>query len=97
MTLTKTTTASDQLIEKVAFLIKEVDSTHRYSMSRIYGLYNEVFTTAEVPQSCASCLIRKVNQLKTWLADQPNKEDIKPVEMIKTTSKKGKKVNKSDQ
>lgn len=54
-------------IEKVENLLNEVNITHRYSMSRIYGLYNEVFSKNETPQSCASCLIRKVRELKTWL------------------------------
>lgn len=59
-------------------LISEVDKTHRYSMSRIYGLYNEVFGKNEVPQSCASCLIRKVKELRVWLAAQP--EDGQPAQ-----------------
>lgn len=59
-----------ELIEKVKLLISDVDKTHRYSMSRIYGTYNEVFGTVEVPQSCASCLIRKVKQLRGWLSEQ---------------------------
>lgn len=54
---------------EVKNLIREVDKTHRYSMSRIYGLYNEVFDKNEEPQSCASCLIRKVKELRTWLED----------------------------
>lgn len=74
MTPNKTTDKNETLKEKVASLIKEVNTTHRYSMSRIYGLYNEVFVVAEIPQSCASCLIRKVNQLKAWLAEQPEDE-----------------------
>lgn len=56
-------------IKKVKTLVQEVDATHRYSMSRIYSLYNEIFEKNETPQSCASCLIRKVNELKTWLAN----------------------------
>lgn len=79
MTFNKTTDKPETLKEKVISLIKEVNTTHRYSMSRIYGLYNEVFTVAETPQSCASCLIRKVNQLKLWLADQPKDEEEKIV------------------
>ena len=59
-----------ELKEKVRILIAEINKTHRYSMSQIYGLYNEVFSLSEIPQSCASCLIRKVNQLKSWLAEQ---------------------------
>lgn len=67
-----------ELKEKVKLLIADIDATHRYSMSRIYGTYNEVFGTAEVPQSCASCLIRKVNQLKTWLAEQNDAQPVQP-------------------
>lgn len=94
MTLTKTTQTSEILKEKVSSLLEEVNSTHRYSMSRIYGLYNEVFAVAEAPQSCASCLIRKVNQLKTWLSDQPKDEESKSPEAIQQKTKKGKKSNK---
>ena len=61
---------NEELVIRVKALVDEVDKTHRYSMSRIYGLYNEVYDTVEVPQSCASCLIRKVKQLKTWLKIQ---------------------------
>lgn len=58
------------LITDVKNLVKEVDKTHRYSMSRIYGLYNMVFDKNEDPQSCASCLIRKVKELRGWLENQ---------------------------
>lgn len=61
---------NEDLVVRVRALVDEVDKTHRYSMSRIYGLYNEVYNAVEVPQSCASCLIRKVKQLKVWLAAQ---------------------------
>lgn len=57
------------LIERTRALIDETEKTHRYSMSGIYGLYNEIYGTNEVPQSCASCLIRKIKLLKEWLAE----------------------------
>lgn len=60
-----------QWIIEVQNLIAEVDKTHRYSMSRIYGLWNRVYDKNEAPQSCASCLIRKVKELREWLANQP--------------------------
>nr|DAL98544.1 MAG TPA: hypothetical protein [Caudoviricetes sp.] len=59
-----------ELIKEVKTLIADVDKTHRYSMSKIYGLSNKVFNRNEQPQSCASCLIRKVKELKTWLDQQ---------------------------
>lgn len=74
-----------ELKEKVKLLIAEIDANHRYSMSRIYGTYNEVFGTAEVPQSCASCLIRKVNQLKTWLTEQNDTEPVQSYKRRKTS------------
>lgn len=94
MTLIKTIQTSDILMEKVASLIQEVNSTHRYSMSRIYGLYNEVFAVAEAPQSCASCLIRKMNQLKSWLADQSKENGIAAPKIEEMPSKKGRKPHK---
>lgn len=79
-----------KLKNEVEQLIEEVAKTHRYSMSRIYKLYNQVFGTTEQPQSCASCLIRKVKQLRIWLAAQPeNKtgiEETKPRKRTKKTS-----------
>ncbi len=57
----------ENLVSEVQVLVDEVSRTHRYSMSRIYGLYNKVFEKNETPQSCASCLIRKVRELTTWL------------------------------
>ncbi len=65
-----------ELKQKVEMLINEVDTTHRYSMSRIYLAYNEVFDSNEKPQSCASCLIRKVKELRQWLESKNNTEDI---------------------
>lgn len=62
-----------ELENRVKCLLDEIRQTHRYSMSRIYGLYNEVFGLSETPQSCASCLIRKVSQLKIWLDDLQSK------------------------
>lgn len=56
-----------KLVEEVRSLVDEVKQTHRYSMSRIYGLSNKVFGRDEKPQSCASCLIRKVRELTAWL------------------------------
>lgn len=54
------------LVKEVEALTAEIEKTHRYSMSKIYGLYNRVFGTNERPQSCASCLIRKVRELRVW-------------------------------
>lgn len=62
------------LVQEVADLINDVERTHRYSMTRIYNLYNEVFEKNEVPQSCASCLIRKVRELKDWMETKPVEE-----------------------
>lgn len=80
----------NDLKERVEELLAEISKTHRYSMSRIYGLYNEVFSTNETPQSCASCLIRKTEQLRAWVAKQEIEEP-KANEVIpekKTKSKK---------
>lgn len=59
-----------ELQTRVEALVAEVEKTHRYSMSRIYEAHNQVFDKDEQPQSCASCLIRKVQELKKWLSEQ---------------------------
>lgn len=66
------------LREEVESLVDEVKKTHRYSMSRIYGLYNKVFDKNETPQSCASCLIRKVRELTAWLDSAKVVEEKEP-------------------
>jgi len=68
------------LKSRIEALVREVETTHRYSMSRIYGLYNEAFETSEKPQSCASCLMRKVRELKVWLANQDKVEAVIGIE-----------------
>lgn len=59
-----------ELKQETIELLEYINTTHRYSMSRIYGLYNEIFRTNETPQTCASCLIRKKNDLEKWVADE---------------------------
>lgn len=73
------------LLKEVEALLDEVNKTHRYSMSRIYGLYNRVFEANETPQSCASCLIRKVRELNTWL-DIEKKKPVEPIEPVQAAS-----------
>nr|DAE47076.1 MAG TPA: hypothetical protein [Caudoviricetes sp.] len=68
------------LIKEAEALIADVDKTHRYSMSKIYDLSNRVFKTKETPQSCASCLIRKVNELRNWVQAEKSKEAENPKE-----------------
>lgn len=74
------------LTDEVRALVDEVKQTHRYSMSRIYGLYNRVFEKNEAPQSCASCLIRKVRELTVWLENE-NKAKVQKLEKPKEKKK----------
>lgn len=81
-----------ELRNTVESLVQEVERTHRYSMSRIYGAYNEVFGKNEQPQSCASCLIRKIQELKKWLGEQPKPQEVKsPASAVKKTEPKPRK------
>ncbi|SBW07410.1 conserved hypothetical protein [uncultured Dysgonomonas sp.] len=82
------------LRSEVEALVHEVEKTHRYSMSRIYGLYNRVFGTNEAPQSCASCLIRKVRELKNWIAKNSDNERIADKETSAVQSAKTAKTAK---
>lgn len=72
------------LIKEVETLLADVDKTHRYSMSRIYGSYNRVFGTNETPQSCASCLIRKIRELRLWLESEKLKAEKENAETLPT-------------
>lgn len=85
---------SPQIVEEVKQIITEVDATHRYSMSRIYKVYNSIFETNEQPQACASCLIRKVKELRLWfekeLAKENNNKEAKEVKLKITRKKKSK-------
>ena len=74
---------------EVADLIVQIEKTHRYSMSKIYALSNKVFNKNETPQSCASCLIRKVRELKNWLNEQNTTKDAEDTpQNIKTRKRK---------
>lgn len=78
-----------ELKRQVETLVAEVEKTHRYSMSRVYSTYNQVFGKNEQPQSCASCLIRKVQELKKWLAEQPVLDkEITPASTVEKTKTK---------
>lgn len=83
------------IVEEVKQIITEVDATHRYSMSRIYKAYNTIFETNEQPQACASCLIRKVKELRAWLeketAKEKNSKEAKEVKEIKSKASRRKK------
>lgn len=39
---------------------------HTYSVSRVYGAYNDVMGTKDEPQSCPSCLRTRVKELQDW-------------------------------
>lgn len=75
-----------KLKQDVEQLLIEVDKTHRYSMSKIYSLSNDVFGKNEMPQSCASCLIRKVRELRKWFQSQVE-EKTEIVSTVKTKRK----------
>lgn len=59
----------EDLKNKVKVLVEETEKTHRYSASKLYEAFNEVFGTNEIPQVRASCLIRKLQDLKKWSED----------------------------
>lgn len=78
----------EELKKEVEQLIADIDKTHRYSMTRIYDLSNRVFTKTEKAQSCASCLIRKVKELRNWLDAQKEEEIVAPKPKTRKWTKK---------
>ena len=89
----------ETLSKEVAALLQEVDATHRYSMSRIYALYNEIFGKDEKPQACASCLIRKVRELRRWFEALKPTADIttNPAPAVKKTNSRSRKTTKKSE
>lgn len=86
------------LKSEVEILIDEIERTHRYSMSRIYRLWNLVFDKDETPQSCASCLIRKTKDLRKWLdAENNNQQEQKPEPKKEKTVRKSRKKTNTEQ
>lgn len=77
-----------ELKSEVEILLDEVDRTHRYSMSRIYSLWNIVNEKNETPQSCASCLIRKVKDLRSWLEKESVNDAPKATPVVEKKVKK---------
>lgn len=64
------------LLQRAKDLTADVKETGRYSMSRIYGISNEITGKKETPQSCASCLIRKVRFIEGWISSEEKKTPV---------------------
>jgi hypothetical protein len=64
----KTENVTPELIREVEEVLNDATS-HKYSVSRVYGAHNQVFQLAETPESCASCLRKRADALKRWYAD----------------------------
>jgi len=58
--------ASAETIKRVREVLAEAKA-HRYSVSLVYAISEQVFLKKETPQICASCLKNKVRDLTTWL------------------------------
>ena len=56
-----------ELIEKARQIINEADIRHHYSISAIYETYNAITGANEKRQSCSSCLLNKVKEIRKWL------------------------------
>lgn len=56
-----------EILEAVDSVLGYIDTAHKYSMSRLYALWNFIFDRSETPQSCSSCLIRKSHDLREWM------------------------------
>lgn len=59
------------LRERIKELVEYTESTHKYSSSKIYELYNEAYNKREQQSTCASCLLTRVRLLKKWLQEHP--------------------------
>lgn len=73
------THVTPELLERVRGVIAE-SVKHSYSVSRVYAAYNGAMQKKEQPQTCGSCLKRRVRELKSWLAEYENAQPAPVVE-----------------
>ena len=67
-----------ELKEKVKTLIADVDKTHRYSMSRIYGLYNEVYKYSPEKILSHTFFYNNTTEFFKFYKDKMNSLNIEP-------------------
>jgi len=73
--------SKDELLQNVREALTYIEKTHRYSMSRLYALWNFIFSRNEAPKSCASCLIRKSRDLSDWMRKEEIASIVKAVDL----------------
>lgn len=57
---------SDDLLKRIKKVIADGDS-HRYSVSAVYGAYNEAYGKHDTPQTCSTCLRNRVRELRKYM------------------------------
>lgn len=57
---------SDDLLKRIKKVIADGDS-HRYSVSAVYGAYNEAYGKRDIPQTCSTCLRNRVRELRKYM------------------------------
>lgn len=62
--------SEEEIVEAVDNVLKFIEEKKLYSMSRLYSLWNFIFSKSETPQTCSDCLIRKSQDLKKWREKQ---------------------------
>lgn len=69
------------LLKAVVLVLGEA-AKHKYSVSNVYGAYNEALQKKDKAQTCSSCLRNRVRALKKWLSEykaQLPKSDATPI------------------
>lgn len=93
---------SNKSINNVLALVEDVldmASKNRYSVSKIFSAHNAVFNKKDQPQSCPSCLTRRVAALRKWhvenapqtvgLTDEQVKTNIESLQALDHNPKTG--------
>lgn len=57
--------ASPDLLARVKSVLAQAEN-HIYSVSKVYGVHNEIFGLTETPESCATCLQTRANNIDRW-------------------------------
>ena len=80
-----------ELIEKARHIIEEADHRHHYSISAIYETHNAITGNNEKQQSCTTCLLNKVKEIRKWLTQTEQAPVSKNTETAAKASRKKRK------
>lgn len=88
--------ATPDLLKRIKKVITDGDN-HRYSVSAVYGAYNEAYGKHDIPQTCSTCLRNRVRELRKYMEGYNTFVKVKEEAKKKDAGeKKGEDINPED-